>query len=92
MGHGMAKSPRHSDLQFKGLLTPYSQKYLKYISSGNISRKAVSASFQLKGGVRSAQRILAQLHRLKKNEAREQPRAMLDIVFMCFHQFKKEKY
>ena len=37
-------------MRFKDLLTPHSQKYLKYISNGKISRKTASAIFQLRVG------------------------------------------
>ena len=45
-----AKSPRFNRLCFKDLLTPLSQKYLKFISNGNILRKTASIVFQLRVG------------------------------------------
>ena len=44
------KSPRFQRFHFKDLLTPYSQKYLTYINSESISRRAASAIFQLRVG------------------------------------------
>ena len=44
------KSPRYQRSQYKDLLTPYSQKYLKYISNENISRRTASTIFQLRTG------------------------------------------
>ena len=37
-----ASSPRYQRLRFLDLLTPYSQKYMKYISNPDISRKTAS--------------------------------------------------
>ena len=45
-----AKSPRCIRLRFKDVLIPHSQKFLKYISNGKISRKAASTIFQLRVG------------------------------------------
>ena len=45
-----AKSPRCIRLRFKDILIPHSQKFLKYISNGKISRKAASTIFQLRVG------------------------------------------
>ena len=58
-----AKSPRFKRLRFNDLLTPHSQKYLKYISNGKISRKAASAIFQLRVGHAPLNEYL---HRFKK--------------------------
>ena len=57
------KSPRFKRLKFEDLLTPHSQKYLKYISSGSITRKAASTIFQLRVGHAP---LNAYLHRFKK--------------------------
>ena len=43
-------SPRYLCTRYKDLLAPYSQKYLKYISSEEISRKTASLIFQLRVG------------------------------------------
>jgi ribonuclease HI len=45
-----AKSPRYQCSRFPDLLTPHSQKFLKYISSDGISRKTASTIFQLRVG------------------------------------------
>ena len=58
-----AKSPRFNRLRFKDLLTPLSQKYLKFISNGNISRKTTSVVFQLRVGHAPLNEYL---HRFKK--------------------------
>ena len=58
-----AKSPRSKRLRFKDILTPHSQKFLKYISNGKISRKAASAIFQLRVGHAPLNEYL---HRFKK--------------------------
>ena len=50
-------------MQFQDLLTPYSQKYLKYISSEEIPRKTASLIFQLRVGHTP---INQYLHRFKK--------------------------
>ena len=65
-----AKSPRYQRFCFKDLLTLYSQKYLTYISSENISRKAASAIFQLRVG----HALLNQyLYRFKKVDSPQCP-------------------
>ena len=45
-----AASPRYQRLRFQDLLTPSSQKYLKYISIPEISRETASCIFQLRVG------------------------------------------
>jgi ribonuclease HI len=45
-----ARSPRYCWSPFQDVLTPYSQKYLKLVSSEGISRKAASIIFQLRVG------------------------------------------
>ena len=45
-----AQSPRYHCLNLKDTLTPYSQKFLKYISCEGISRKSASRIFQLRVG------------------------------------------
>ena len=65
-----AKSPRYSRLRFKDLLTPHSQKYLKYISSGKISRKTASTIFQLRVGHAP---LNAYLHRFEKVDSAQCP-------------------
>ena len=57
------ESPRYHRMQFQDLLTPYSQKYLKYISSKEIPRKTASLIFQLRVGHAP---INQYLHRFKK--------------------------
>ena len=57
------KSPRFTRLRFEDTLTPYLQKYIKYISNGNISRKTMSMVFQLRVGHTP---LNAYLHRFKK--------------------------
>ena len=57
------KSPRFQRFRFKDLLTPYSQKYLTYINSESISRRAASAIFQLRVGHVPLNQYL---HRFKK--------------------------
>lgn len=44
------ESPRYQCTRFQDLLMPYSQKYLKYISSEEIPRKTTSLIFQLRVG------------------------------------------
>ena len=56
-------SPRFKRLYFKDLLTPYSQKYIEYISSKSISRKTASIIFQLR--VRHVP-LIYYLHRFKR--------------------------
>lgn len=56
-------SPRYCKLQYQDLLMPYSQKFLKYLSKEEISRKAVSLIFQLRVGHAP---INLYLHRFKK--------------------------
>ena len=45
-----AQSPRYHRLNLEDTLTPYSQTFLKYISSKKISRKTASRIFQLRVG------------------------------------------
>ena len=52
------------------MLTPHSQKYLKYISNGKISRKTASAIFQLRVGHAP---LNDYLHRFKKVESSQCP-------------------
>ena len=56
-------SPRYHRTRYKDLLTPYSQKFLKYISNEEISRKTASLIFQLRVGHAP---INQYLHRFKK--------------------------
>ena len=65
-----AKSPRYTHLQYKDLLTLHSQKYLKYISSGKISRRIASTIFQLRVGHAPLNRYL---HRFKKVDSPQCP-------------------
>ena len=65
-----AKSPRYLRMRFKDLLTPHSQKYLKYISNGKISRKTASAIFQLRVGHAPLNEYL---HRFKKVDSAQCP-------------------
>ena len=65
-----AKSPRCTRLQFKDTLTPYSQKYLKYISSGSTPRKIASLVFQLRVGHAP---LNGYLHRFKKVDSPQCP-------------------
>ena len=58
-----AQSPRFLRLHLEDTLTPSSQKFLKYISSEKLSRKAVSRVFQLRVGHIPLNQYL---HRLKK--------------------------
>ena len=59
-------SPRYQRSRYQDLLTPYSQKYLKYISSNDISRKTASLIFQLRVGHAP---INQYLHRFQKIES-----------------------
>ena len=45
-----AQSPRYHRLNFEDTLTPFSQKFLKYISCEGISRQSASRIFQLRVG------------------------------------------
>ena len=65
-----AKSPRSKRLRFKDILTPHSQKFLKYISNGKISRKAASTIFQLRVGHAPLNEYL---HRFKKVDSPQCP-------------------
>ena len=65
-----AKSPRFNRLRFEDLLTPHSQKYLKYISSGSITRKTASTIFQLRVGHAP---LNVYLHRFKKVDSPQCP-------------------
>ena len=67
---GWAKSPRFHRLRFKDVLTPHSQKYLKYISNGKVSRKTASTIFQLRVGHAP---LNDYLHRFKKVESAQCP-------------------
>jgi ribonuclease HI len=58
-----ARSPRYRRYRFQDVLTPYSQKFLKYISAEGISRKTASLIFQLRVGHAP---INQYLHRFKK--------------------------
>ena len=64
------KSPRSQHLKFKDLLTPSSQKYLKYISSDDIPRKIASTIFQLRVGHVPLNRYL---HRFKITDSAQCP-------------------
>ena len=64
------RSPRYQRSRFRDLLTPYSQKYLKYISNEDISRKTASLIFQLRVGHAP---INQYLHRFKKIESPQCP-------------------
>ena len=59
-------SPRYQRSRYQDRLTPYSQKYLKYISSNDILRKTASLIFQLRVGHAP---INQYLHRFKKIES-----------------------
>ena len=63
-------SPRYQRSRFQDLLTPYSQKYLKYISSDQISRKTASLIFQLRVGHAP---INQYLYRFKKVDSPQCP-------------------
>jgi ribonuclease HI len=65
-----AKSPRYRRARYQDLLTPYSQKFLKYISSKDVTRKTASKIFQLRVG----HALLNQyLFRFKKVESPQCP-------------------
>ena len=63
-------SPRYLCSQYQDLLTPYSQKYLNYISQEGISRKTASLIFQLRVGHASTNQYS---HRFKKVDSPQCP-------------------
>ena len=63
-------SPRYLRSQYQDLLTPYSQKYLKYISQEGVSRRTASLIFQLWVGHAP---INQYLHRFKKIDSLQCP-------------------
>ena len=63
-------SPRYRRARYPDLLTPHSQKYLKYISSQDIPRKAASLIFQLRVGHAPTNQYL---HRFKKVDSSRCP-------------------
>ena len=65
-----SKSPRYHRISYPDLLTPYSQKFLKYISSEGVSRVAASRVFQLRVGHAPLNQYL---HRFKKMTSSQCP-------------------
>ena len=65
-----SKSPRYRRISYPDLLTPYSQKFLKYISSEGVSRTAASRVFQLRVGHAP---LNLYLHRFKKVNSAQCP-------------------
>jgi ribonuclease HI len=65
-----ARSPRYHRCRFQDVLTPFSQKFIKYISAEGISRKTASIIFQLRVGHAP---INQYLHRFKKVDSPQCP-------------------
>jgi hypothetical protein len=65
-----ARSPRYCHCRFQDVLTPFSQKFIKYISAEGISRKTASIIFQLRVGHAP---INQYLHRFKKVDSPQCP-------------------
>ena len=81
-----AKSPRFNHSRFDDLLTLHSQKFLKYISSRNISRTTASKIFRLRVGHTPLNKYL---HRFKKVDSLQCPacRHLKEMPDVTFNQY-----